>query len=145
MGLLALKRAIILQFFVTWRFSLLSRSFPYGLREWMVVYHDKAILLVHSVEMETSLSGKRVHALNFCKENIKCLWDGYGSPSWSYSLPLPTYQAHLPQTIRKWYRAASTGSIIFNTGAIRTQDHLPLAYSTHRPAHHTHDFSIIPC
>jgi len=28
MGLLALKRAIMLQFFVTWRFSLFSKSFP---------------------------------------------------------------------------------------------------------------------
>ena len=46
----------------------------------MVVYSDKAIL-IRSVEMETSLPGESVHALNFCKENIKCLGDGYGSPS----------------------------------------------------------------
>ena len=39
----------------------------------MVGSHDKAILLVHSVEMETSLLDDSVHALNSCKENISTL------------------------------------------------------------------------
>jgi len=39
----------------------------------MVGSYDKAMLLVHSVEMETSLLDDSVHALNSCKENISAL------------------------------------------------------------------------
>jgi hypothetical protein len=68
----------------------------------MVGYNDKAILLIHSVEMEISLLDGSVHALNFCKENISALEMDMVLHLEAIRCHCPIYLAHLPQTIQKW-------------------------------------------